>query len=186
MKQNQLGNVIALCLSATAAARAGVRYVQVNSATLTLLLLAGINPLLSTALAGGGTAAIVPVLQTTFTNPTPASSFDRFGAALAVMGNDRVVIGAPFYNNVGFAYLFNLNGALLYRFRDPDGHQFGSSIATMPGNDDDVYIGDPGAPAYLYWCITNYSPAMSRGGRAPIMMRVTNSARRWRHWETTA
>ena len=122
---------------------------------LPLLLLAGINPLLSTALAAGGAAAIVPVLQTTFTNPTPAGSSDTFGAALAVMQNDRVVIGAPYagYAGVGKAYLFNLNGVLLYQFHSSGSQQFGWSIATMPDNGDHVYIGD--LHEYLYWCTTN-------------------------------
>lgn len=123
---------------------------------LPLLLLAGISPLLSTALADGGAPAIVPVLQTTFTNPTPAGSSASFGAALAVMRNDRVVIGAPHAGVEGItgrAYLFDLNGALLYQFRSSGSSLFGWSIATMPNNDDYVYIGD--TSGYLYWCSTN-------------------------------
>ena len=113
-----------------------------------LLLLAGINPLLSTALADGGAAAIVPVLQTTFTNPTPAA-VDWFGWSVAAVGSDRVLIGAPGAvtgpMSAGEAYLFSANGILLTIFTNPtpaNSDNFGWSVAAV--GSERVLIGAPG------------------------------------------
>jgi FG-GAP repeat len=47
----------------------------------------------------------------TITNPTPAA-FDAFGASVAALGNDRVIIGATHDDlgatNAGTAYLFSI------------------------------------------------------------------------------
>lgn len=76
-------------------------------------------------------------LLTAFTNPTPA--FDGgLGASVAAVGNDRVLMGAP-YNNTGasgagVAYLFNTNGALLITFTNPfpaASDNFGTSVAAV-------------------------------------------------------
>ena len=61
-------------------------------------------------------------LITTFTNPTPEFE-DYFGFSGAAVGNDRVVIGAP-YDSVGAqytgtAYLFSTNGTLLATITNP-------------------------------------------------------------------
>jgi hypothetical protein len=86
-------------------------------------------------------------LLTTFTNPTPAST-DLFGYSVAVVGNNRVLIGAPYDNmGIGFegiAYLFNTNGTLLTTFTNPApayGDLFGYSLAAV--GDDQVLIGAP-------------------------------------------
>jgi hypothetical protein len=62
------------------------------------------------------------MLLTTITNPTPAVG-DLFGYAVAAVGSDRVLIGAPLDDtgatDSGAAYLFNTNGALLTTFTNP-------------------------------------------------------------------
>jgi hypothetical protein len=150
---------------------------------LSLLLVAGIIPLRSTALADGGTAAIVPVLQTTFTNPTP-TDLDDFGRAVAVLGNDRVVIGATSYRNpegytAGAAYLFSTTGTLLTTFTNPIPRslgQFGNGL-TAAGNGSlliGASLSDLGATgagaAYLFstngvLLTTFTNPAPVTGGR---------------------
>jgi len=117
-------------------------------------------------------------LLTTFTNPTPASG-DNFGSALASVGTDRVLIGAPGDDtgamNAGVAYLFRTNGTLLTTFTNPtpsSGEGFGASIAA--GGGDLLLFGVPvestGAPqagaAYLFdtngallTTLTNPTPA---------------------------
>ena len=120
--------------------------------------------LLSTALAARGAALIVPVLQTTFSNPTPAAS-DDFGKALGVMGNDRIVIGAPGDDDIGSeeggAYLFTLGGDLLTDFTGLGltlaKYGFGQSVVPLG---DIVYIGaaeDYNFPnsGMVYGCATN-------------------------------
>lgn len=76
-------------------------------------------------------------LLTAFTNPTPAV-FDQFGAAVAAVGNDRVLISAPEDNTgatrAGSAYLFRTNGALLATFNHPDRvalGNFGAAVASV-------------------------------------------------------
>ncbi len=61
-------------------------------------------------------------LQTTFTNPA-GTEYEYFGHALAVVGSDRILVGA-YGNNTGAegagaAYLFNLNGQLIKTFTNP-------------------------------------------------------------------
>jgi hypothetical protein len=87
-------------------------------------------------------------LLTTFTNPTPAD-FDSFGSALTAVGPDRVLVGASGddtgTNNVGAAYLFNTNGALLVTFTNPTpaaNVSFGQSVAAA--GTDRVLIAAPG------------------------------------------
>lgn len=102
------------------------------------------------------------VLITTFTNPTPAAN-DWFGATVAAMGTDRVLIGAYYDDagavNAGAVYLFRTNGVLLTTFTNPApaaGDWFGYSIAAV-GTDrvligafyDDSGAVDAGA-AYLF------------------------------------
>ncbi|MCL4786276.1 MAG: immunoglobulin domain-containing protein [Verrucomicrobia bacterium] len=82
---------------------------------------------------------------TTITNPTPA--FDEmFGSAVAAVGSDRVLIGAPYDNtgatDAGAAYLFSVNGTLLTTFTNPTpaaDDQFGAAVAAV--GDDRVIIG---------------------------------------------
>ena len=61
-------------------------------------------------------------LLLTLTNPTPFSE-DRFGASVAVVGGDRLLIGAYSDNtataDAGAAYLFDTNGTLLVTFTHP-------------------------------------------------------------------
>jgi hypothetical protein len=118
-------------------------------------------------------------LLTTFTNPTPAD-YDLFGYSMAAMGNDRVLISAPFDNtgaeDAGAVYLFSTNGTLLRTFANPTpayGDQFGYSITAV--GSDRVLIGalydNTGAPyagaAYLFrtngtllTTFTNPTPAL--------------------------
>lgn len=93
-------------------------------------------------------------LVRTFTNPAPAS-LDVFGRAVAAVGNDRVLIGAPFKdlgnNNAGAAYLFDLNGNLLVTYTNPIPTafaNFGTSLTAVGGNR--VLIGTQGGRAYLF------------------------------------
>ena len=66
-----------------------------------------------------------PMLRTTFANPTPAYG-DFFGASVAALENDRVLIG----EGAGAAYLFSVSGALLTTFTisDPDAFDFGNPV----------------------------------------------------------
>jgi hypothetical protein len=85
---------------------------------------------------------------TTFTNPAPADR-NEFGISVAVLGTNRVVIGADQEsgeaNWTGAAYLFNTNGALLKRIANPTpgaGDGFGSAVAVA--GDHWLLIGTPG------------------------------------------
>ena len=89
-------------------------------------------------------------LITTFTNPTPEST-DAFGARVAAVGTDRVLISAIFDDagaaDAGAAYLFDTNGVLLTTFTNPApsaGDAFGTSLAAL-GTDRvlvGAYLGD--------------------------------------------
>lgn len=92
-------------------------------------------------------------LLTTFTDPS--ATFTSFGASVAAVGGERVLVGAYGYKNgaaqVGRAYLFNTNGALLTTFTNPSPstvQAFGWSVAGMDG--DRVLIGTGGRRAYLF------------------------------------
>jgi hypothetical protein len=105
-------------------------------------------------------------LLTMFTNPTPVS-LDYFGASLAEVGNDRVLIGA---DGAGEAYLFNLSGTLQTTFTNPatSPNGFGRSVTAV--GSDRVLIGAPfggAGTAYLFstngtllTTFTNPSPAI--------------------------
>ena len=99
--------------------------------------------------------AQTPILVKTFPNPTPAAG-DRFSWSVAALGNDHVLIGAPYDGptNAGAVYLFRTNGTLLTTFTNPspaytiwfgnpdwDGDLFGLAIAGLGG--DRVLIGAP-------------------------------------------
>ena len=68
-------------------------------------------------------------LQTTFTNPTPAFG-EFFGAAVAAMGTDRVLVGA---DSSAAAYLFRTSGTLLTTFTisDPAAGGFGNPLVAV-------------------------------------------------------
>ena len=100
-------------------------------------------------------AAQTPILVKTFPNPTPAAG-DSFSWSVAALGNDHVLIGAPYDGptNAGAVYLFGTNGTLLTTFTNPspayttwfgnpdwDGDLFGLAIAGLSG--DRVLIGAP-------------------------------------------
>lgn len=79
-------------------------------------------------------------LLTTITNPTPAVN-DGFGISIAVLGSDRLLVGAYQDDtgafNTGAAYLFRTNGTLLATITNPiplDLDQFGRNVASL-GND---------------------------------------------------
>ncbi len=99
-------------------------------------------------------------LLTTFTNPAPEIQ-GWFGVSTAMVGNDRVLIGAPgnylgvFPNGVivGAAYLFSTNGTLLTTFTNPFswGYNDGFSFSVAPVGTDRVLIGTlDGETAYLF------------------------------------
>lgn len=77
------------------------------------------------------------VLLATFTNPTPATS-DNFGCSVAVLGDDRILIGADRDDlgatDTGIAHLFNTNGVLLTTFLNPTpttNDYFGQAVAVV-------------------------------------------------------
>ena len=97
-------------------------------------------------------------LLKTFTKPA-ATGEEQFGFAVAAVGSDRVLIGAPADNTgavqTGAAYLFSTNGTLLTTFTNPTpgvAENFGKSLAAV-GNDR-VLIGKSGygarPGAYLF------------------------------------
>jgi len=101
-------------------------------------------------------------LLLTITNPAPTAD-DNFGNRMAMLGGDRVVIGAPGDDttgpDAGSAYVFNVNGTLLATLNNPApaaNDRFGSRIA--PFGSEGVIIGaaldDAGAvdagSAYLF------------------------------------
>jgi hypothetical protein len=101
-------------------------------------------------------------LLTTFNNPRP-TDYDYFGRAVAGVGSDRVLIGAPYDDagaaESGIAYLFSTNGVLITTFVNPtpaDNDYFGHAVAGI-GNDrviisaygDNTGVVDAGA-AYLF------------------------------------
>ncbi len=86
-------------------------------------------------------------LLITITNPTPAVD-EEFGASVAAMGADRMLIGAPRHsagsNAVGAAYLFSAAGALLATTTNPvpaAGERFGSPVTAV--GTDHVLIAAP-------------------------------------------
>lgn len=128
-----------------------------------------------------------PTLRFTFTNPT-AGAGGEFGRAVAAVGTDRILVGAPSENAgaiiAGAAYLFGTNGALLTAFTNPtpaEGDFFGCAVAAM-GTDrvligaylDDTGARDAGA-VYLFGIdgvllttLTNPSPAFDFFGESVI------------------
>lgn len=93
-----------------------------------------------------------PVLLRTFHNPTPAAG-DSFGSAMAALGSDRLLVGAPYDDtaatNAGAVYLFHANGTLLATFTNPNPAigPIGGAIATL--GSDRVVIGSSGS-VYLF------------------------------------
>src|SRR5215471_9808067 len=99
-------------------------------------------------------------LLTTFTNPSPAyvpppypeeELGDWFGYAIAPLGNDWVLVGAPYNEGEfccaysGTVYVFNTNGTLVTTIHNPnDGNnEFGTSVATL--GDGRIIISAPRA-----------------------------------------
>jgi hypothetical protein len=77
---------------------------------------------------------------------------EHFGAAVARLGKDRILVGAPYENfngtnDVGTVYIFNLTGALLKTVRHPmpvAAAHFGTAIAASGTNR--FIVGAPGEP----------------------------------------
>jgi hypothetical protein len=100
-------------------------------------------------------------LLTILTNPVPAHD-NGFGNALALLGADRVIVGAPTDSNAksgaGSAYLLDTNGTLLATFLSPNpvtSGGFGTSVAAV--GSDTILIGEvqnggspSGGAAYLF------------------------------------
>ena len=88
-------------------------------------------------------------LLTTLTNPVPGTN-DFFGTAIAAVGSTRILVGASYDDtsgdNVGTAYLFSTNGALLVTFTNPPpslgNNNFGQAAAAL--GEDRVLIGSIG------------------------------------------
>ncbi len=106
-----------------------------RSATSLLSLLA----LLFCAMDPVSSSALDLVERTTVTNPTPKYK-DYFGAALARVGADRFIVGAPgeiSYTNYGFCCIYDSNGNQMLTITNPApaaGDGFGHAIAVL-GND---------------------------------------------------
>ncbi len=86
----------------------------------------------------------LPVLS----SPMPATS-GQFGRSVARLGNDRIIIGAPFESSAGYqtgsAYIFSTNGTQLASLVDPGTNQydnFGVSVAAL--GTDLVIVGAQG------------------------------------------
>ncbi len=119
-------------------------------------------------------------LLTIFTNPAPAAG-GGFGYAVAAVGTDRVLIGAPDgapYNDtgasgVGAAYLFSANGALLTTFANPTpakSNLFGSTVAAI--GIDRVLIAAPSD----FWGASNASAAYLFSTNGALLTAFTNPA----------
>jgi hypothetical protein len=113
-------------------------------------------------------------LINTFTNPLPEMN-GIFGGSLAVVGTDRVLIGAALniINGVqsGVAYLFHTNGSLLKTFFDPTPGQFdyfGDSVAAI--GSDRVIIGAP----YNDTGATNAGAAFIFSANGTLLLTITN------------
>lgn len=89
-------------------------------------------------------------LLKTFAHPSPSTS-GTFGAAVAAVGTDKVVIGDPTDagrpTRSGAAYLYSTGGTLMAKMTEfivDVGDQFGAAVAGL-GNDR-VLVGAPGKP----------------------------------------
>src|SRR5262249_41634976 len=105
--------------------------------------------LLGALLAATPFAAVAqsPVLLRTFHDPTPAAG-DSFGTAVAALGSDRLLVGAPSSTNNGAVYLYHTNGTLLATFTNQPPNQVGNSITTL--GIDRVVIGSSDESVYLF------------------------------------
>jgi hypothetical protein len=113
-------------------------------------------------------------LLRSFTRPAADPGEHNFGATLAVLGSDRVIIGASEYGDSDScrAYVFSLDGTLLETIRNPSTKVFGYPVAAL--GSDRIMVGagpagvdDVGA-AYLFTTngtlITTFTnPAPERG-----------------------
>ena len=95
------------------------------------------------------------VLLATVTNPTPATS-EQFGDAVAAVGSNRFVVGAPRDSThgmgAGIAYLYDLGGALVATVTNPttgnpEEDDFGRSVAGVGTNK--FLVGAPSAELNL-------------------------------------
>jgi hypothetical protein len=112
--------------------------------------------LLGALLAATPFAAVAqsPVLLRTFHNPAPAAG-DNFGYAVAALGSDRLLVGAPYDDtsatDAGIVYLFHTNGTLLTTFTNPSPSSavgYGNAITTL--GSDRVVIGSFGGVVHLF------------------------------------
>src|SRR5262245_31059635 len=82
-------------------------------------------------------------LLTTFTNPVPNDAI-FFGASVAAVGTDRVLIGtyqSGYRSGIERAFLFSTSGALVVTFTGTGGPSFGRSVAAL--GSERVLIGAP-------------------------------------------
>jgi len=108
-------------------------------------------------------------LLLSFTNPVPKTGA-QFGETMAVVGKDRVLIGARFADDGGAAYLFDTNATLLTTFTNPTPAsvlQFGSSEAAL--GCDRVLIGAQG-----YEGISNSGAAFLFSTNGTLLTTITN------------
>jgi hypothetical protein len=114
-------------------------------------------------------------LLVTFTN-FENTTWGYFGAAVATLGNDRLIIGAPGETIAGTlagkVYLVQTNGSLLTTFANPDGDvpgdTFGQSVAAL-GNDR-VLVGAP----YGGWSDTDAARAFLFNTKGTLLATFTN------------
>ena len=70
-----------------------------------------------------------------------------FGYAIAAVGSDRILIGAPDRQG-GAAFLFDLSGNPVASYSDPHGGSFGGSVAAI--GSDLLLIQGPGSAVSLF------------------------------------
>lgn len=96
--------------------------------------------------------AVSFIFSQTISNPTPVAG-DNFGYSISSSGT-QLLIGTPGFepvlsnlNNVGRAYLYDSNGALVKTFNNPSqtsGNQFGSSVGfSVKSNVPTFAVGEP-------------------------------------------
>jgi len=80
-------------------------------------------------------------LLTAYTNPAPEGAGDRFGYAVTAVGSKKVLIGSPWEDlggySAGVAYLYGLDGALLFTYTAPSPEVFalfGNAVASVGAN----------------------------------------------------
>ncbi len=170
------GNLLATCVSPVTQQLEGFGWTlaAVGSDKLLIASLQQVNAIGSLV----GVAYLFDVsgnLLTTFANPTPAAA-DRFGAALAAFGEDKVIISALYDDlgapDTGTAYVFALTGELIATIGNPAASEvglFGQAVVALGANRMVVTaLNTPTASnslgaAYIF-TFTGYAPGLLADG----------------------